>query len=52
VGLLVPPDTAPGRHRLILGLYDPSTGVRLPLAGSTSDKQGVDALPVGVLTVR
>jgi hypothetical protein len=30
-GLFIEPGTPPGKHRLIVGLYDPATGQRLPL---------------------
>ena len=29
--LVVPPDTLPGRYSILLGLYDPITGTRLPV---------------------
>jgi hypothetical protein len=32
--LTIPPDLAPGDYRVLIGLYNFSTGVRLPVAGS------------------
>jgi mannosyltransferase len=33
-GLLIEPGTPPGEYRIIAGLYDPTTGRRLPTAGA------------------
>ena len=41
----IPPDAPPGRYRLMLGVYDPSTGARLPVAG------GADQIELAEITV-
>lgn len=43
--LRVPPGLASGPHRLVTGIYDPQTGVRVPLA------DGSDALPLTEITI-
>jgi len=35
--LAIPPDAPPGEYTLAVGLYDPTTGARVPLAGGGSD---------------
>ena len=45
-GLPLPETLAPGDYRLIVGLYSPANGVRLPTAS------GVDFVDLGVVTVR
>jgi len=46
IGLLVPRATPAGTYRLILGLYDPSTGRRLPVAAADHFEAGeVQVLP-------
>jgi hypothetical protein len=35
--LTLPPTLPPGTYRLIAGLYDATTGARLPLAGQDTD---------------
>lgn len=44
--LLVPSDLPPGAYRIVVGLYDPESGARLPLAG------GGDGLPLGEWSYR
>lgn len=62
IGLRLPVDLAPGPYRLVLGLYDPATGTRLPpraagtAAGAGEDGGGLgagtaDAYAVGAVTV-
>jgi hypothetical protein len=46
VPLQVAADAPPGRYRLLVGVYDPATGARLPLA------DGQDALEPGVVEVK
>lgn len=43
-GVAIPVGTPPGTYRMIVALYDATTGVRLPVGGH-------DALPVGGVTV-
>ncbi len=44
-GLPLPDSLAPGRYRLIAGLYDPTGGARLPVAG------GGDFIELGTLAI-
>ncbi len=46
VPLQIAADAPPGRYRLLVGVYDPATGARLPLA------DGQDALELGMVEVR
>ena len=48
--LALPPDLAPGRYHLLLGLYDSSTGRRLPVH-HPGDPQPSDLLDLGELVV-
>jgi hypothetical protein len=32
VPLVIAPDAKPGRYRVVVGIYDPTTGIRLPLS--------------------
>jgi hypothetical protein len=41
VGILMPLDAASGPHRLVVGMYQPDSGNRLPVVGD--DGQGVDS---------
>ena len=43
--LALPPDLAPGTYRLVAGLYDPTTGQRLPVV------DGADAVELGALEI-
>jgi hypothetical protein len=43
-GLMIPPGTPPGVYRLIVAVYDPATGARLPAGAG-------DAYPLGEVTV-
>jgi hypothetical protein len=45
LAILVPANTAPARYRLVLGVYNPSTGVRLQLPN------GDDILKLADITV-
>ncbi len=45
-GLLVPPEAPPGDYRLITGLFDPTTGKRLPVNG---DREFVDLGAVAII---
>ena len=56
IGLAIPGDTPPGRYRLLIGLFDPATGHRLPAALTggqprTGDSVVSDAVAVGTLVV-
>jgi hypothetical protein len=44
-GIFIPPGTPPGAYRVIVALYDPNSGQRLPLADSN------DYLSLGEITV-
>ncbi len=44
--VLLPDDLPPGSYRLLVGLYDPATGARLPLLSQTGD-----ALLLGTVTL-
>jgi mannosyltransferase len=49
IGLRIPADLAPGDYQLVIGLYDPTTGERLPVmlaGGATSD-----SFPLGMVRV-
>jgi hypothetical protein len=46
--LALPPDAPLGKYNLEIGLADPDTGARLPIA---SDPSGVDAVTVGAIKV-
>jgi hypothetical protein len=35
--LAIPPDAPPDEYTLVVGLYDPTTGVRVPLADGGGD---------------
>ena len=45
IGLRVPSNAKPGEYRLIMGVYEPQTGQRLPIAGK-------DHLDAGTISVR
>jgi len=45
--VIVPPDAPPGAYEVVVGVWDPATGVRLPVTGSDGD-----AVKVGTLAVR
>lgn len=45
-GLALPPDLAPGAYRLIAGLYDPASGLRLPVSN------GQDFVELELITVK
>lgn len=47
-GLLLPPDLASGEYKISIGLYDPVSGQRLPVAGGTSEY----AIELGPVQVR
>ena len=46
--VIAPQDVAPGAYDVIVGVWDPATGARLPAAGSSAG----DAVRVGRLTIR
>ena len=49
-GILLPGDLPAGAYRLLIGLYDPASGARLPV----ESEDGVvfdGALPLGTVTV-
>jgi hypothetical protein len=47
--LALPPDLPPGDYQLVVGLYDPLTGARLPLL--TDGQPGGDSFALGPITV-
>lgn len=49
VSLRLPAEVAPGRYRLLIGLYDPETGTRVPVtvAGESSDSLSLGEVEVG-----
>ena len=47
----LPPDMAPGRYRLLVGLYDPVTGARRPALDASGTRWPDDAVSLGHLTV-
>jgi hypothetical protein len=49
-GVLLPDDLSPGEYRLILGLYDPASGERLPVV-SGADSTPADSFVVGSIRV-
>ena len=49
-GAFILPGTPPGRYRLILGMYEPDTGQRLPLTEPVS-LEGADSFVAGVFVV-
>ena len=49
-GLFILPGAPPGEYRLVLGLYDPTNGQRLPIANKGATKNG-DALELGRFTI-
>jgi hypothetical protein len=50
VNVQVPAGVAPGTYRIILGLYRPSDGQRLPVTASSA--AGPDSLEIGSVRVR
>ena len=57
MALAVPPDAAPGEYVLLLGLYDPVTGVRRTVRSFVEDPRDpplprTDALEVGRVRIR
>ncbi len=50
IGLRVPPDVAAGDYTLIVGLYDPATGERLPVLDGVS--RGADHVVAGEVRVQ
>lgn len=48
--VLVPPGTPPGQYRLIVGIYDPATGQRLPVM-APPDGAPRDSLELAVLSI-
>src|SRR5262249_28285507 len=48
--LSIPLDAPPGVYRLAIGLYDPASGERLPLAADAALDPGVDGLGALLLT--
>lgn len=51
ISLTIPIDTPAGTYRLTTGLYDPETEVRIPAYSPDGQRQPVDAIPLGVITV-
>jgi hypothetical protein len=48
--LTIPADLAPGRYPVSIGLYDPISGLRVPLAVE-EERQPNDAYQLGLLTI-
>lgn len=46
-GFLLPPDTLPGTYQIVVGLYDPVTGQRLPVSAGPGDF-AVELEPIAV----
>ena len=46
-GIFIEPGTPPGRHRLIVGLYNSQTGQRLPVLGGTGDFVELTTVEIG-----
>jgi hypothetical protein len=46
MAVIIPPGTTPGRYQVLLGVYNPATGQRLPMA------TGADTLELGMVEVR
>ncbi len=51
VGLWLPPTLKPGRYRVVVGLYDPNDGARLPASSLDGTPYANDAVPLGELVV-
>jgi len=49
-GILLPGDLPAGQYQLVVGLYDPTTGERLPAAAGTTG-EAADSLPIGTVSV-
>jgi hypothetical protein len=47
--LTLPPDLAPGDYRIVVGMYDPATGVRVPLADPNGLPIAGDSVTLGDL---
>jgi len=45
--LMLAPDLPPGRYTISMGLYDPTTGQRLPISAGPQDS----AIDLGPITV-
>ncbi len=52
IGLLVPPGTAPGRYRLVIGLYHAQSARRLAVTTAKPEGAPSDALELAPVTVR
>jgi mannosyltransferase len=50
LGLLIAPGTPPGEHRIIAGLYDAATGIRLPVQSAHTETPG-DFATLGAFVV-
>jgi hypothetical protein len=50
-GILLPHDLGNGEYKLVVGLYDPDTGERLPLIDAKGNPVG-DSVPLGTIKVR
>jgi hypothetical protein len=46
MAVIIPPNTAPGRYQMVLGVYNPANGTRLNLA------DGADTFELGMVEVR
>jgi hypothetical protein len=46
MAVIIPPGTIPGHYQMVLGVYNPATGQRLPIAN------GADTLELGMVEVR
>jgi hypothetical protein len=51
IALAVPPDTPTGGYRLVTGLYDPTTNIRLAAFAADGERLPDDAVPLGEIQV-
>ncbi len=53
VGILLPPDAASGEYRLVVGMYNPDTGERLPVViNEQAEPIRGDSIPLSTIQVR
>jgi len=50
--LSLPPDAEPGSYQIVIGMYDPRTGTRLPAFDANGQRQLDDRLPLGQIEVQ
>ena len=49
--ITIPPETPPGRYRLMVGMYNPQSGARLPARGADGNAWPNDEVPLLTLEV-